>query len=136
MAPKLSHINPVYLHKPNLKNDSSPILVTLMMEEIRSSETSVLNRTTGRNIPEDDIRHSHRRENLKSYKDQFNITLPPSPRSSRRSLCLWLSHQNPTLIPCMFSCATLRRLGPHSPLPHGYRGEGFFPWVKGAEARN
>jgi hypothetical protein len=45
---------------------SSPILVILMMEAVRSSETS-LTRTTLRNIPEDDILHSHRRENLKSY---------------------------------------------------------------------
>jgi hypothetical protein len=41
---------------------------TLNMEAIRSSETSVHTKFTWRHIPEDGIFHSHRRENLKSYK--------------------------------------------------------------------
>jgi hypothetical protein len=46
---------------------SSRILGTLMMEALSSSETAVLTRATRPNILEDDILHSHRSENLKSY---------------------------------------------------------------------
>jgi hypothetical protein len=46
---------------------SSPTLVTMMMQALSSSETSVFTRATRRSITEDAVLHSHRRENLKSY---------------------------------------------------------------------
>jgi hypothetical protein len=50
---------------------SSPILVTLMMETILSSESSVLTRAILRHSPEDGILHSHRGENIKSHRVCF-----------------------------------------------------------------
>jgi hypothetical protein len=38
-----------------------------MMDALLYSETSLLTRTTQRNIPEDNILHSHRPEKLKAY---------------------------------------------------------------------
>jgi hypothetical protein len=53
---------------------SSPILVTMMMKALSSSETSVLTRATQRNIPEEGILRSHLRENLKSSEtSQLNV---------------------------------------------------------------
>jgi hypothetical protein len=49
---------------------STPIHVNLKKEALSSSETSVLTRTILHNIPEDTVLHSHRSENLKSYKKE------------------------------------------------------------------
>jgi hypothetical protein len=54
---------------------SLPILITLTMEALRSSETSVLTRARLSSIPEDAILHSHCRENLKSYMALTGWTL-------------------------------------------------------------
>jgi hypothetical protein len=45
------------------------------MEALRSSGMSALTRATQRNIAEDGILHSHRREHLKSYTIYY-LTLP------------------------------------------------------------
>jgi hypothetical protein len=64
------HLNrqlPVMADVPSLL-----ILSTLIMEVIRSSETSILTRATWRNIPEDGILHSHLQENLTSDTNNMN----------------------------------------------------------------
>jgi hypothetical protein len=67
---------------------SSPILVTVMMEAIRSSETSLLTRTTQRNIPEDGILHSNCYDSLKSQKYmRFLFSCVQLSQCSRLSVC-------------------------------------------------
>jgi hypothetical protein len=48
---------------------SSPILVTLLMEALSSSETSVLTLPTQRNIPEDAVVQSQRNASAKYVYD-------------------------------------------------------------------
>jgi hypothetical protein len=52
---------------------NSPILVAVMMEVIRSTESSVITKAKRSNITEDGILHSHRHEILKTYIS------PPAP---------------------------------------------------------
>jgi hypothetical protein len=44
----------------------------MMKEALNYSETSILTRVTRRNVPENAILHSHRRENLKSFLTDFD----------------------------------------------------------------
>jgi hypothetical protein len=53
---------------------SSRILVTLLKDELRFSETSLPTRATRRHIPEDSILYSLRSENLKSYILVISLT--------------------------------------------------------------
>jgi len=52
------------------------LFIALMMEAVRTSETSVnFNVTTRRYIPEDSKLHTRRRENLKSHTEPNLLTL-------------------------------------------------------------
>jgi hypothetical protein len=72
---------------------SSLALVTLMMEAVRSSETSVLTRLTRRNIPEDTILQCDT-----SFLQQSDLVALPTRHSRvdfRRPTVKWVSLQRP-----------------------------------------
>jgi hypothetical protein len=64
------------LKKQETSMDVSKFRVALMMEAVRTSETSVhFNVTTWRYIPEDSKLHTRRCENLKSHTDVLLYTV-------------------------------------------------------------
>jgi hypothetical protein len=65
------------LQPPARAGSSLADFSTLKMEAIRSSETSVHTISTRRYIPEDGIRHSHRRENIKTTISPFKLSSSP-----------------------------------------------------------
>jgi hypothetical protein len=67
-----SHLVWTGLQPPAHAGSSLADFSTMKLEAIHSSESSDHTSSTRRHIPEDGILHSHRRENLKYYKDTFN----------------------------------------------------------------
>jgi hypothetical protein len=74
---------------------SSPILVTLIKEALNYPEPSALTRATRRNVPEDTILHSDRREELISYKRVYAYSHTYRLRVGN---CKWLQKETKWLL--------------------------------------
>jgi hypothetical protein len=68
---------------------AEPTSLTLKMEAIRTSETSVeTQQTTRRHIPENDTLHNHRCENLKSYTILKGFSVFQERKECDKSYCI------------------------------------------------
>jgi hypothetical protein len=79
-----------WLQPPAYVGSSLADFYTLKMEAILSSETSIYTISTRLHIPEDEILHTHRHENLKSYFNTILVFTYTSSQQQISFLVFWL----------------------------------------------